>query len=112
MSPSNPGRFIYNRVQIDAQTLRVGRERFALVYIDPFSVQEAAAQTGIPAGALNGNGHSNARLVGGGWAVPMGMGSVVIRTRQGAGLCIATRDRTAFLAALAQATSGRNWSPN
>ena len=35
----------------------------------------------------------------------MGMDSVIVRTRQGERLSIATRDRVAFLAALSQATA-------
>ncbi|MGW3494265.1 hypothetical protein [Streptomyces sp. NPDC001020] len=105
-------KFIYNRIQIDTQTLRVGRERIALAEIEPASVQAAASQTGSPAGAPTSFGQSNARLVGGGWAVPMGMASVVIRTRQGEHLRIATRDRTAFLAALTQAATNSSWSSN
>jgi len=91
-------KFIFNRVQIDSQTLRVGRERFALTDIDPASVR-AATHTGGPT-----TPQDNARLVGGGWAVPMGMASAVITTRQGEHLTIATRDRAAFLTALVQAT--------
>jgi len=108
-------KFIYNRIQIDTQTLRVGRERIPLASIDPASVL-AASQGALPTPvrryATSANtidaplpgfraaDQGNTRLVGGGWAVPMGMDSVVLATRDGEGLTIATRDRAAFLQAL------------
>ncbi|MET9253179.1 DUF3093 family protein [Streptomyces sp. NPDC003717] len=98
---------IYNRIRIEAGTLRVGRERIPLAAVDPVSVQ-TAAQSAVPTVpqqyAASLTDHAHARLVGGGWGVPMGMDSVVIRTRQGEQLRIATRDRAAFLTALTQAT--------
>ncbi|MDQ0930247.1 hypothetical protein [Streptomyces turgidiscabies] len=117
---------VYNRVRIDSQILRVGRERIALADIDPASVL-AAAQAEPPAVAqqyaaslntvdaplpgLRAADQNNARLVGGGWGVPMGMDSVVIRTSQGEHLRIATRNRGAFVAALAQATAAPRRHP-
>ncbi|MEU6380020.1 DUF3093 family protein [Streptomyces sp. NPDC046909] len=112
-------KFIYHRIQIDAQTLRVGRERIPLATIDPASVQAAAAEAttaaqryaaslntiDAPVPGLRATDRGAPRLVGGGWGAPMGMDTVVIRTWQGEQLTIATRDRTAFLTALAQATS-------
>ncbi|MFI6091359.1 hypothetical protein [Streptomyces sp. NPDC051218] len=111
-------KFIYNRIQIDAETLRVGRERIPLASIDPTSVQ-SASQASLPTAAqqyatsmntidapvpgLRAAAQGNARLVGGGWAVPMGMDTVVIATRNGEGLTIPTRDRVAFLNALGTA---------
>ncbi|GGL73672.1 hypothetical protein GCM10010129_16620 [Streptomyces fumigatiscleroticus] len=89
-------KYIYHRIQVDGRTLRVGRERIALADLDPASVHAAAEQAVPP-------GHGNARLVGGGWGVPMGMDSVVVTTRRGEALAIATRDRTAFLSALGTA---------
>lgn len=113
-------KFIYNRIQIGTQTLRVGRECIALADIDPNSIREAS-QAALPTAAhrytesINGinasgqgqygNGPRNPRLVGGGWGVPMGMDSVVIHTRNGEQLRFATRDRVAFLAALLQAVT-------
>ncbi|MEU3450724.1 hypothetical protein AB0H29_26395 [Streptomyces thermolilacinus] len=47
------------------------------------------------------------RLVGGGWGAPMGMAVVVIATRGGEALSIATHDRRAFLTALAAALPAR-----
>ncbi|MFD0417415.1 hypothetical protein [Streptomyces sp. NPDC127108] len=82
---------IYHRIEIDAATLRVGRERLPLTDIDPASVR-AAAQGQLPS--------ANPRLMGGAWGVPMGMDTVVIATRRGEFLTVATRDRAAFLHAL------------
>ncbi|MFG2999287.1 hypothetical protein [Streptomyces sp. NPDC048340] len=111
---------IYNRIRIDpAQgTLRVGRESFPLASIHPGSVQ-VALQQAVPGMAMRYATSASAidgipglretewnapRLVGGGWAVPMGMDSVILTTREGKALTIATHDRTAFLTALARAT--------
>lgn len=112
-------KFIYHRIQIDAQTLRVGRERIPLADIDPASVQAASANApsvaeryatslgtiDAPVPGLRAADQGIPRLVGGGWGAPMGMDTVVIRTWQGGPLSIATRDRTAFLPALLQATT-------
>jgi hypothetical protein len=98
-------KFIYNRIEMDAQTLRVGRERIPLASIDPASVQAALMADASPAAIPVAPGSENARLVGGSRGVPMGMDSVVVRARQGEQLCIATRDRAAFLSALLQATT-------
>ncbi|MDT0614237.1 DUF3093 family protein [Streptomyces lancefieldiae] len=114
-------KFIYHRIQVDEGTLRVGRERIPLTAIDPVSVQEAS-QVALPtatqqyAASLNAidaplpglraGDQGNPRLAGGGWGVPMGMDSVVVRTHQGEQLRIATRDRVAFLTALAEGLSG------
>ena len=38
-------KFIYHRIRIDSQTLRVGREHIPLADIDPASVQAASAET-------------------------------------------------------------------
>lgn len=114
-------KFFYNRIDIADGTLRVGRERLALTDIDPASVT-AALQAAKPSlgrqfvtslntidapvpGLRAASGEP--RLVGGGWAVPMGMDSVVIATRDGKALCIPTRDREAFLTALAGAVTSR-----
>ncbi|MFI6371580.1 hypothetical protein [Streptomyces sp. NPDC050546] len=113
-------KFIYNRIQIDTHTLRVGRERISLADIDPTSVKEAsqagpsttAGQRAASINTINVNsqgqnssGPTNHRIAGGGWGVPMGMESVVIRTRNGESLRFATRNRAAFLNALLQAVS-------
>ncbi|MFD9069422.1 DUF3093 family protein [Streptomyces lasiicapitis] len=113
-------KWIYHRIELDAQTLRVGRERIPLVVIDPRSVQAAAGEAlpgaaqryatslntvDAPLPGFRAADHGNPRLVGGAWGLPMGMDSVVIGTRQGERLTIATRDRAAFLAALFHATA-------
>lgn len=114
-------KFIYHRIRIDSQTLRVGREHIPLADIDPASVQAASAEThtaaqryagslatvDAPVPGLRAADQGAPRLVGGGWGAPMGMDTVVICTRQGEQLAIATRDRTAFLAALLQATTAQ-----
>ncbi|WP_254405068.1 hypothetical protein [Streptomyces sp. AC627_RSS907] len=46
------------------------------------------------------------RIMGGGWAVPMGMDQIVVETDQGESLLIATHDREALLDALARARRG------
>ncbi|MFF9817092.1 hypothetical protein [Streptomyces sp. NPDC014006] len=105
-------KYFFNRIRIGAQTLRVGRERIALADLDPAGVYAASQQT-VPtapqryATSLNTNAPVQARLVGGGWSVPMGMDSVVLTTRRGEVLTIATRDRTAFLTALGGAVGAR-----
>ncbi|ARX85586.1 DUF3093 family protein [Streptomyces alboflavus] len=88
---------IYHRIEIDATTLRVGRERLPLTDIDPASVR-AAAQGQLPTAPQHTA--ANPRLVGGAWGVPMGMDTVIIATRRGEFLTVATRDRAAFLQAL------------
>lgn len=113
-------KFIYHRIQIDAQKLRVGREHIPLAGLDPASIEAAALDVHTAAqrharslatinaplpGPRSTDQGGTPRLVGGGWGVPMGMSTVVIRTWQGGQLSIATRDRATFLAALRQATS-------
>ncbi|WP_137991401.1 hypothetical protein [Streptomyces vilmorinianum] len=111
---------IYHRVRVDPGRglLSVGRERIALTDVDPASVHEAlrratpgpvqrnaasAWSVDAPLRGLRAADRRAPRLVGGGWAVPMGMDSVVISTRRGEALQIATRDGRAFLTALAGA---------
>ncbi|MFE5397356.1 DUF3093 family protein [Streptomyces sp. NPDC056568] len=113
-------KFAYHRIQVDETTLRVGRERIPLTALDPASVQASAQVThptlpqqyaaslnalDAPVPGLRATDHGDPRLVGGGWSVPMGMDSVVLRTHGGEPLRIATRDRTAFLTALTHAVT-------
>lgn len=112
---------IYHRVRVDPGSglLRVGRERIRLTDLDPVSVQAALRRveprtgrrryttaTGAvqsPLAGLQAVDHGAPRLVGGGWAVPMGMDSVVVSTRTGERLSIATHDGAALLTAVARA---------
>lgn len=111
---------IYHRIVIDPAhgVLRVGRERLALADIDPASVRDALAEPDpttvaryvksaqtidAPVRGLRAKDLGAPRLVGGGWGAPMGMSVVVIATRDGEALSIATHDRTAFLTALSTA---------
>ncbi|MEU2181478.1 hypothetical protein [Streptomyces thermolilacinus] len=108
---------VHHRIAIDLArgVLRVGRERPAHADLDPASVHAALgepeptaaarlvtfAQTiDAPVPVLRAAGRGAPRLVGGGWGAPMGMAVVVIATRGGEALSIATHDRRAFLTAL------------
>ncbi|WP_228973051.1 hypothetical protein [Streptomyces sp. DH12] len=115
---------IYHRVAVDgdAGVLRVGRERLALADIDPASVHAAlreptpgataryaasAQAVDAPVPGLRAADRGAPRLVGGGWGVPLGMDIVVLTTRGGEELSIATHDRAALLAALAAVLPAR-----
>jgi hypothetical protein len=115
---------IYHRVAVDgdAGVLRVGRERLALADIDPASVRAAlqeptpgvaaryaasAQAVDAPVPGLRAADRGEPRLVGGGWGVPLGMDIVVLTTRGGEELSIATHDRAALLAALAAVLPAR-----
>lgn len=107
-------KYFYNRIDIDPATLRVGRERLPLADLDTASVAAALHLAQQPPGrpfaaarAVQQSVRSEPRLVGGGWAVPMGMDSVVIATRRGQGLSIPTRNPQAFLTALTQALAAQ-----
>ncbi|MBT2451330.1 hypothetical protein J7F03_30525 [Streptomyces sp. ISL-43] len=114
-------KFIYHRIRINPElgTLRVGRELIPLADLDPASVQAARAEVPLtaaeryaaslsavdaPVPGLRAKDQGRARLVGGAWGVPAGMDTVTLANRRGEPLLIATRDRNAFLTALATAT--------
>lgn len=114
-------KYFYNRIALTPEFLRVGRERIPLAELEPASVAAGLADV-VPspvrrvAQTVDGVGmpavgprpeNRGPRLVGGGWAVPGGMDSVVLHKRDGEALLIATRDRPAFLSALAHATGVR-----
>jgi hypothetical protein len=122
-------KYIYHRIDLTPETLRVGRERIPVTEIDPRSVRtqlRRAAEAG-DAGVLRQAASNMAssmnsgftfrgrnvldkrapRLVGGAYAVPMGMGSVAVTNRRGQMLLIATRRPEAFLRALEAATTER-----
>jgi hypothetical protein len=90
-------RSVHHRIQLSPETLRVGWERIPVDQLDPATIGD------LPTGAT---APGEPRLVGGAAGVPAGMDRVVVRARSGEPLCIATRDRTALLAALQQATGG------
>jgi hypothetical protein len=94
-------RSVHHRIQLSAETLRVGWERIPVDRLDPASIGPGAD---LPTAAT---ARGEPRLVGGGAGVPAGMDRVVVRTRNGEPLCIATRDRTALVAALQQVTGQR-----
>ncbi|MGP3967057.1 hypothetical protein [Streptomyces sp. 6N223] len=115
-------KYVYHRIDLAPDTLRVGRERIPVADIDPRSVRTQLRRATENGGAsvlrnvatsMNSGftfrGRNVAdkrlpRLVGGAWAVPMGMGSVAIANRRGQQLLIATRHPEEFLRALAEAT--------
>ncbi|MEU7604686.1 hypothetical protein [Streptomyces sp. NPDC041003] len=114
-------KFIYHRIRINPElgTLRVGREVIPLADLDPASVQAARGEAPLtaaeryaaslsavdaPVRGLSAKGQGRPRLVGGAWGVPVGMDTVTLTNRRGESLLIATRDRPAFLTALATAT--------
>ncbi|WP_344259443.1 DUF3093 family protein [Streptomyces sodiiphilus] len=108
--------WVFHRIDLTPQTLRVGRERIPVSSVDPDSVLDAlnAASVGTaPAGTAGGGTRrkppapADPRLVGGSWSVASGWSEVVIATREGEGLCIATRNPAAFLTALLEATRTR-----
>jgi hypothetical protein len=109
----------YHDIDVTPDTLRVGRERIPVAELDPGSVHQAQNQLAAGGGGVLGNLTSSMnsgltirgrnvvdkslpRLVGGAYAVPMGMASVAVATRHGERLLVATRSPEAFLTALAQ----------
>ncbi|WP_461296488.1 hypothetical protein [Streptomyces harbinensis] len=111
-------KYIYHRIDLTPDTLRVGRERIAVADLDPQSIQDALRlarggslvqphRSALTAPEPTAKGYlvdtSRARLVGGAWGVPMGMRPTVIANRNGEQLLIASRDPQALLTALAAA---------
>ncbi|MEU6109184.1 hypothetical protein ABZ853_12400 [Streptomyces albidoflavus] len=108
----------YNRIRLRDGHLTVGRETIPVASLTPESIREAREQP--PASELMALLKSSTpeelaemrsrsretgppRLVGGAWAVPMGMDECVVETDQGEALLIATHDRDGLLEALSRA---------
>ncbi len=85
----------YGRLEISPQMLPIGRERFALVDLDPAPLREQAAgrrYTGKPSGWF-GDPTSAVRVAGGPWGPAMGDEYVVLKVRGQAGyIAVATKD--------------------
>lgn len=96
-------KYMFHRIKVDGETLRVGRETLALADLDVRSICSQRTPSTEPNFNELGGNLRNPRLVGGAWGVPLGMDSVVISTRNGEKLRIATRDPRAFLDALSAA---------
>ncbi|MFF8568794.1 hypothetical protein ACF06N_28045 [Streptomyces albidoflavus] len=109
---------LYHRIRLADGELRVGRERFPVASLTPVSLAAAANEPGradlrayraslTPAQLKEARRRTNSltrpRLVGGAWAVPVGMEELVVETAEGASLLIATRDRAGLLGALTRA---------
>ena len=109
---------LYHRIRLADGQLRVGRERLPVVSLTPVSLAAAAAEPDraalrdyraslTPAQLKEARRRTNAltrpRLVGGAWAVPVGMEELVVETAEGTSLAIATRDRAGLLGALTRA---------
>ncbi|MFE6716082.1 hypothetical protein ACFVDU_00690 [Streptomyces albidoflavus] len=108
----------YHRIRLRDGQLTVGRETIPVASLTPESIREAREQ---PSGAellahlksrtpdelaelrRESREMSPPRLVGGAWAVPMGMDECVVETSQGEALLIATHDREGLLEALSRA---------
>ncbi|ANB07865.1 hypothetical protein SAM40697_3907 [Streptomyces ambofaciens] len=109
---------IYQRIRIQDGLLTVGRETVAVEALTTESLREAREQPTDAEFAAILASRSRAelaeaqrksrairppRIMGGGWAVPMGMDQIVVETDQGESLLIATHDREALLDALTRA---------
>ncbi|WP_436736941.1 hypothetical protein [Streptomyces sp. BBFR102] len=109
---------LYHRIRLADGELRVGRERLAVASLAPVSLAAATREPGragmreyrasltpeqLGEARRRTNALTRPRLVGGAWAVPMGMEELVVETVEGASLLIATRDRAGLLGALGRA---------
>lgn len=85
----------YGRLEVTPELLRIGRERFALVDLDPASLQEQAAgrrYTGTVGGVF-GDPTSPVRVAGGAWGSAVGDKYVVLQVRGQPGyIGVATKD--------------------
>lgn len=111
-------KYLYHRIRLADGELRVGRERIAVAALTPASLAAAAKEPGrdgaraylasltpeeIKELRRRGTALTRPKLMGGAWAVPMGMEEVAVETAEGASLLIATHDRRGLLDALTRA---------
>ncbi|GFH80188.1 MULTISPECIES: hypothetical protein [Streptomyces diastaticus group] len=109
---------LYHRIRLADGELRVGRERLPVASLTLVSLTAAAHEPGraglreyrasltpdqLKEARRRTNALTRPRLVGGAWAVPVGMEELVVETVEGASLAIATRDRAGLLGALTRA---------
>ncbi len=84
----------YGRLEVTPETLRIGKERFALVDLDPAPLHEQVGQgyTGTVGGWF-GDPTSPVRVAGGAWGSALGDKYVVLKVRGQAGfIAVATTD--------------------
>ncbi|MEW1894510.1 hypothetical protein IPZ55_21490 [Streptomyces sp. A10(2020)] len=108
----------YNRIRVRDGQLTVGRETIPVASLTPESIREAREQP--PASELMALLKSSTpdelaemrrrsrelgppRLMGGAWAVPLGMEEFAVETEEGEALLIATHDRERLLEVLGRA---------
>ncbi|MET7558071.1 hypothetical protein [Streptomyces albidoflavus] len=108
----------YNRIRLRDGQLTVGRETIPIASLTPESIREAREQpqaseltallkSSTPEELTEIRRRSREsgppRLMGGAWAVPIGMDECVVETEEGEALMIATHDRERLLEALSRA---------
>ncbi|MFI0028026.1 hypothetical protein ACH4M8_01645 [Streptomyces albidoflavus] len=108
----------YHRIRLRDGHLTVGRETIPVASLTPESIREAREQpsaselmaflkSSTPEELAEMRRRSREtgppRLVGGAWAVPLGMEEFVVETEEGEALLIATHDRERLLEALNRA---------
>ena len=89
------GKRRYGRLEVTEDTLRIGKERFAVADLDPASLDEQAAgrHYTAPFGGWFGDASSDVRVAGGSWGSVMGTRYVVVKVRGQPGrIAVATRE--------------------